>query len=240
MPGRFFERGAGGQNGAGGKAAGAAAGAGGAAYGHGDGERAVAAEADALCGILCKPIIPTEKQRDDRGLTAGIFRASVHTIPGGDEKMRRKPPHDDAPDVHAFFGNPDSTFDVINQFGTYNIQPTADTTAEPGCDMIARVLRSLWQRDLMRGESLRCRCHALTVVRRARGLPPLRRFACRTAKRLADCEGFLRSAHAPKADIPHRECAAAGAGEDGLLFLPCRGAGKIPGYGKIQLPEGKR
>ena len=41
--------------------------------------------------------------------------------------MRRKPPHDDAPDVHAFFGNPDSTFDVINQFGTYNIQPTADT-----------------------------------------------------------------------------------------------------------------
>lgn len=40
--------------------------------------------------------------------------------------MKRKPPHDAAPDVHAFFGNPDNTFDLINQFGTYNIQPTAE------------------------------------------------------------------------------------------------------------------
>ena len=26
-----------------------------------------------------------------------------------------------------FFGQPDSTFELINRYGTYNIQPTADT-----------------------------------------------------------------------------------------------------------------
>ncbi|MBQ9393783.1 MAG: hypothetical protein IJU18_07345 [Oscillospiraceae bacterium] len=63
--------------------------------------------------------------------------------------MRRKPPHDDAPDVHAFFGSPDSTFDVINQFGTYNIQPTAD--ADNLFPLIAPGLPHLW-RDMALGK----------------------------------------------------------------------------------------
>ncbi|MBO4854366.1 MAG: hypothetical protein J5482_04425 [Oscillospiraceae bacterium] len=40
--------------------------------------------------------------------------------------MKGKLPHDATPDVHAFFGDPDNCFDVINKFGTYNIQPTAE------------------------------------------------------------------------------------------------------------------
>ena len=42
--------------------------------------------------------------------------------------MRKKKPfHDPAPDIHDFPGVPESTFDLVNQYGTYNIQPTADT-----------------------------------------------------------------------------------------------------------------
>ena len=36
-------------------------------------------------------------------------------------------PHDATPDIHRFCGIPESGFDLINQYGTYNIQPTADT-----------------------------------------------------------------------------------------------------------------
>lgn len=42
--------------------------------------------------------------------------------------MRRKKPfHDPAPDIHDFPGVPESTFDLVNQYGTYNIQPTSHT-----------------------------------------------------------------------------------------------------------------
>lgn len=36
-------------------------------------------------------------------------------------------PRDATPDFHKFSGIPDSCFDLVNQYGTYNIQPTADT-----------------------------------------------------------------------------------------------------------------
>lgn len=36
-------------------------------------------------------------------------------------------PRDSTPDVHRFQGQPESCFDLINQYGTYNIQPTSDT-----------------------------------------------------------------------------------------------------------------
>lgn len=36
-------------------------------------------------------------------------------------------PHDDAPQLHSFPGVPRSCFDLVNQYGTYNIQPTSDT-----------------------------------------------------------------------------------------------------------------
>ena len=36
-------------------------------------------------------------------------------------------PHDATPDIHNFRGVPESCFDVVNQYGTYNIQPTTNT-----------------------------------------------------------------------------------------------------------------
>ena len=42
----------------------------------------------------------------------------------------KKFPYDSAPMNHAFFGQPDDCFDMVNKYGTYNIQPTADTDNE--------------------------------------------------------------------------------------------------------------
>ena len=36
-------------------------------------------------------------------------------------------PHDSTPDVHQFRGIPESCFDLINQYGTYEIQATTNT-----------------------------------------------------------------------------------------------------------------
>ena len=36
-------------------------------------------------------------------------------------------PRDSTPDVHRFQGQPESCFDLVNQYGTYNSQPTSDT-----------------------------------------------------------------------------------------------------------------
>lgn len=44
--------------------------------------------------------------------------------------MKRKDrgfPYDAAPDMHQFRGVPQNCFDLVNQYGTYNIQPTTDT-----------------------------------------------------------------------------------------------------------------
>lgn len=42
--------------------------------------------------------------------------------------MEKQPfPHDATPDVHAFSAPPESTRDIVNMYGTYNIQRTADT-----------------------------------------------------------------------------------------------------------------
>lgn len=40
---------------------------------------------------------------------------------------KRKLPHDATPDVHAFHAPPENIRDIINGWGTYNIQATADT-----------------------------------------------------------------------------------------------------------------
>mgnify|MGYP007005405349 CR=1 FL=1 len=38
--------------------------------------------------------------------------------------MRKKKPfHDPAPDIHDFPGVPEGTFDLVNQYGTYKINP---------------------------------------------------------------------------------------------------------------------
>lgn len=42
-------------------------------------------------------------------------------------KRRSGFPYDATPDVHQFRGVPESCFDMVNMYGTYNIQPTCDT-----------------------------------------------------------------------------------------------------------------
>ena len=39
----------------------------------------------------------------------------------------KKRPADATPDIHEFQAPPQSTEELINRYGTYNIQPTADT-----------------------------------------------------------------------------------------------------------------
>ena len=41
--------------------------------------------------------------------------------------MAKRKPIDRAPDIHPFHAPVDSTFDIVNRYGTYSIQPTADT-----------------------------------------------------------------------------------------------------------------
>lgn len=43
------------------------------------------------------------------------------------KRRRRGFPYDATPDVHDFPGIPESSFDLVNGYGTYNIQPTANT-----------------------------------------------------------------------------------------------------------------
>ena len=68
--------------------------------------------------------------------------------------MRKKKPfHDPAPDIHDFPGVPESTFDLVNQYGTYNIQPTSHT--ENLFPLIGPELRSagapcIWERTIWR------------------------------------------------------------------------------------------
>ena len=42
--------------------------------------------------------------------------------------MEKQPfPHDATPDVHSFSSPPENVRELINMYGTYNIQPTSDT-----------------------------------------------------------------------------------------------------------------
>ena len=61
--------------------------------------------------------------------------------------MKRKDrgfPYDAAPDVHQFRGVPQNCFDLVNQYGTYNIQPTTDT--ENVFPLIAPGLPRQWRK----------------------------------------------------------------------------------------------
>lgn len=62
-----------------------------------------------------------------------------------DEKL----PYHEAPMAEPHFGQPDDCYDLINQYGTYNIQPTADT--ENVFPMIAQGLPKKW-RDMALGK----------------------------------------------------------------------------------------
>lgn len=58
--------------------------------------------------------------------------------------MRKKRLPDQTPDLHAFQSPPDTTFDVVNMYGTYNVQRTADT--ENVFPLIAPGLPRGWRR----------------------------------------------------------------------------------------------
>lgn len=58
--------------------------------------------------------------------------------------MHKRTHFDRTPEVNAFPGSPDSCFDLVNQFGTYNIQPTAD--ADNLFPLIAPGLPRRWSR----------------------------------------------------------------------------------------------
>ena len=42
-------------------------------------------------------------------------------------KNRKSFPHDATPDVHDFSSPPENVRELVNMYGTYNIQPTANT-----------------------------------------------------------------------------------------------------------------
>ena len=56
-------------------------------------------------------------------------------------------PYDATPDVHRFQGNADSCFDMVNQYGTYEVQRTNDT--ENMFPMIAQALPKKWEKMRM-------------------------------------------------------------------------------------------
>ena len=54
----------------------------------------------------------------------------------------RKKKFPERPSAEAYFGQPDSCADLVNQYGTYNIQPTAD--ADNLFPLIANGLPEEW------------------------------------------------------------------------------------------------
>ena len=69
-----------------------------------------------------------------------ILRPEVIFMPRKDPGM----PYDLAPMLKARFGQPDDCADLVNKYGTYNIQPTSDT--ENLFPLIAPGLPEQWKR----------------------------------------------------------------------------------------------
>ena len=61
-----------------------------------------------------------------------------------EKKERRHYPFPDAPFADPVFGQPESCADLVNKYGTYNIQPTSDT--ENLFPLIAPGLPEQWKR----------------------------------------------------------------------------------------------
>ena len=60
-----------------------------------------------------------------------------------EKKERTHDPFPDAPFADPVFGQPESCADLVNKYGTYNIQPTSDT--ENLFPMIAPGLPAQWK-----------------------------------------------------------------------------------------------
>lgn len=59
------------------------------------------------------------------------------------KRERKDYPFPDAPFTDPYFGQPESCADLVNKYGTYNIQPTADT--ENTFPLIAHALPKAWE-----------------------------------------------------------------------------------------------
>ena len=59
---------------------------------------------------------------------------------------------DDTPMMNPFFGQPEDTFELINKYGTYNIQPTNEQ--ENRFPAIAQAMPTQWKDMEVRKEEL--------------------------------------------------------------------------------------
>ena len=61
-------------------------------------------------------------------------------------------PYDETPMAHAHFGQPEDVDDLINKYGTYNIQPTNEQ--ENAFPMIAQALPTQWRDMIVHQEDM--------------------------------------------------------------------------------------
>ena len=81
-----------------------------------------------------------ERDKTKKSAASGILSPEVIFMPRKDPGM----PYDLAPMLKARFGQPDDCADLVNKYGTYNIQPTSDT--ENLFPLIAPGLPEQWKR----------------------------------------------------------------------------------------------
>ena len=91
------------------------------------------------------------------------------TLMANDETFR----YDPTPMNHAFPGQPDDCFDMVNQYGTYNIQKTADTPTTPILPLRRGCRRSVTSRAAAR------QCSIWQAEKRKNKQKPAERIALR-------------------------------------------------------------
>jgi len=74
---------------------------------------------------------------------ARLRHREVIALPDFSERYNDGKPADETPMVNPFFGQPESTFDLINKYGTYNIQPTNEQ--ENAFPAIMQALPKRWR-----------------------------------------------------------------------------------------------
>ena len=100
------------------------------------------------------------------------------------KRSREGFPYDATPDVHHFPGVPRSSFDLVNMYGTYNIQPTSDTENTfplivPGLPKAYRNMKltnTTWSREpqkaAWRERAMRLSHTSMTSFQRKRNIVP--------------------------------------------------------------------
>ena len=75
-------------------------------------------------------------------LKAQLRHREVIALPDYSDRYDDGKPNDETPMMNPFFGQPESTFDLINKYGTYNIQPTNEQ--ENAFPAIAQGMPKAW------------------------------------------------------------------------------------------------